>query len=257
MDLVEEVGESSSPPRSYGSFGGGGGNDVIRNDLYNRLIDNGNEEAINNPDFRELLEAHFNRLPQSYTLDINMDRVEDVLLHRKLLARAKDPESRPVFHIRFIENQNVSTKSDCGEQVSSTPKEKTLKGTLANGHSVKVRKKNPQGNFETCSKLEVLNLEVQKNGGDLNGKAYAEDLFHRVSIKMYVAGRKQCLHQFMKLYFQLWTGLNFLVSFLLRSPILDLIFVKLMCFLQQMVTLLMYLLLTDGILRILKVCMMQ
>jgi hypothetical protein len=32
-----------------------------------------------------------------------MDRVEDVMLHQKLLARARDPENRPVFHIRFLE----------------------------------------------------------------------------------------------------------------------------------------------------------
>lgn len=70
MDFTEEVGESSSPPRSYGSFGGGGsgggGNDVIRIDVYNRLIENGNEEAISQPDFREQLEAHFNRLPPRF-----------------------------------------------------------------------------------------------------------------------------------------------------------------------------------------------
>lgn len=39
----------------------------------------------------------------SYGLDVNMDRVEDVLLHQKLLAVAKDPEKRPAYHIRFIE----------------------------------------------------------------------------------------------------------------------------------------------------------
>lgn len=39
----------------------------------------------------------------SYGLDINMERVEDVLLHQKLLARAKDPDNRPVFHIRYLE----------------------------------------------------------------------------------------------------------------------------------------------------------
>ena len=32
-----------------------------------------------------------------------MDRVEDILLHQKLLAMAKDPEKRPVYHIRFLE----------------------------------------------------------------------------------------------------------------------------------------------------------
>lgn len=39
----------------------------------------------------------------SYGLDVNMDRVEDVLIHQKLLALAKDPEKRPVYHIRFLE----------------------------------------------------------------------------------------------------------------------------------------------------------
>lgn len=34
---------------------------------------------------------------------MNMDRVEDVLLHQKILAQAKDPEKRPAFHVRFIE----------------------------------------------------------------------------------------------------------------------------------------------------------
>lgn len=39
----------------------------------------------------------------SYGLDINMDRVEDVLVHQKLLALAKDPEKRPVYYVRFME----------------------------------------------------------------------------------------------------------------------------------------------------------
>ena len=68
MEFAEEVGESSSPPRSYGSFGGN--NDVIRNDVYNRLIENGNEEAISNPHFLEQLVAHFNSLPTRFLSSI-------------------------------------------------------------------------------------------------------------------------------------------------------------------------------------------
>ncbi|KAH9691670.1 hypothetical protein KPL70_016180 [Citrus sinensis] len=101
MDLAEGVGESSSPPRSFGSFS----NYDVRNDVFNRLIEAGNEEAVCNPEFREQLDAHFNRFPASYGLDVNMDRVEDVLLHQKLLAVAKDPEKRPAYHIRFIEEE--------------------------------------------------------------------------------------------------------------------------------------------------------
>lgn len=62
MDLVEGVGESSSPPRSFGCLGGYD----VRNDVYNRLVESGNEEAVCNPEFREHLDAHFNRLPSRY-----------------------------------------------------------------------------------------------------------------------------------------------------------------------------------------------
>lgn len=59
MDLIEGVGESSSPPRSFGSYS----NYDVRNDVYNRLVESGNEDAVSNPEFREQLDAHFNRLP--------------------------------------------------------------------------------------------------------------------------------------------------------------------------------------------------
>ncbi|KAL5703705.1 non-specific serine/threonine protein kinase [Ranunculus cassubicifolius] len=109
MELIEGVGESSSPLRTNNNnssfIAGGAIGFDIRNDVYNRLIDNGNHEAISNPEeFREELDNHFNRFPARYGLDVNMDRVEDVLLHQKLLAEAKDPEKRPVFHVRFIES---------------------------------------------------------------------------------------------------------------------------------------------------------
>ncbi|KAK4481346.1 hypothetical protein RD792_012231 [Penstemon davidsonii] len=179
MDLVEEVGESSSPPRSYGSFGGsgsgGGGHDVIRNDVYNRLIENRNEEAINNPDFREQLENHFNRLPPSYGLDINMDRVEDVLLHQELLARAKNSSSQPVFHIRFLEN--VCSEADDGDglQVSSVPPVSNSCGRVDNGNGQLLNHRNCMGDFETCSKLEDLNLDVRKISSDFNRETPAAE----------------------------------------------------------------------------------
>ena len=59
MDLTEGVGESSSPPRTFGSFN----SYDVRNDVFNRLVETGHEEAISNPDFRDHLDSHFNRLP--------------------------------------------------------------------------------------------------------------------------------------------------------------------------------------------------
>lgn len=62
MELTEGVGESSSPPRTFGGFS----YYEMKNDIYNRLVENGNEEVVCNPGFRELLDAHFNRLPHRY-----------------------------------------------------------------------------------------------------------------------------------------------------------------------------------------------
>lgn len=162
MDLIEGVGESSSPPRSFGSFS----SYDVRNDVYNRLIESRNEEAMCNPEFREQLDTHFNRLPSSYILDVNMDRVEDVLLHQKLLASARDPEKRPVYHIRFLENicikadvdgdpqfeNTVSTIRPCREADGVMPSHKSTRDYAID--------------FEPCSKLEDLNLNVRKNVKD-------------------------------------------------------------------------------------------
>jgi hypothetical protein len=65
MDLIEGVGESLSPPKL---LGGGFSSTDVRNDVYNRLMESGLDEVVSNPEFRELLDAHFNRLPQRYSL---------------------------------------------------------------------------------------------------------------------------------------------------------------------------------------------
>uniref|UniRef100_A0A1D1XY98 [Protein-PII] uridylyltransferase n=1 Tax=Anthurium amnicola TaxID=1678845 RepID=A0A1D1XY98_9ARAE len=108
--LEEEVGESSSPPRPYGFPSP----HDIRNDIYYKLMEDGNEDAVSNPDFKRQLDAHFNRLPYSYLLDVNVDKAEDVVLHQKILAKARDPGKRPVFHCRFmqLEDLNLEVKGN-------------------------------------------------------------------------------------------------------------------------------------------------
>uniref|UniRef100_A0A1D1Y2N4 [Protein-PII] uridylyltransferase n=1 Tax=Anthurium amnicola TaxID=1678845 RepID=A0A1D1Y2N4_9ARAE len=101
MELRAEGAGKSYPPGHYGSLG-------ARTDICDRLIDKGHEEeAIYNIDFRKQLDAHFDRLPSRYLLDMNVDKAEDVLLHQKLLAKARDPEKRPVFHCRFVKNIQI------------------------------------------------------------------------------------------------------------------------------------------------------
>ncbi|XP_052487226.1 serine/threonine-protein kinase STY8 isoform X2 [Gossypium raimondii] len=161
MDLTEGVGESSSPPRSFGNFN----NYDIRTDVFNRLVEIGYEEAISNSDFRDNLDAHFNRLPASYALDVNVERVEDVLLHQKLLEAAKDPEKRPVYHIRFLEN--LCTREDNNDDQQDI-NSLSGQGPFGDGDGEKVvpsykRSRDHPVDFEACPKLEDLNLDVRKN----------------------------------------------------------------------------------------------
>ncbi|KAK3043839.1 hypothetical protein RJ639_000538 [Escallonia herrerae] len=173
MDLAEGVGESSSPPRSFGSFSGYD----VKSDVYNRLVESGNEEAVCNPEFREQLDAHFNRLPASYGLDINIDKVEDVLLHQKLLALAKDPDNRPVFHVRFLENFWARADVYDDQQVLSVPSTSKPCYEVDNEGVFPSDERNRKIDFEPCFKLEDLNLDVKKRANDMERSNFAED-FH-------------------------------------------------------------------------------
>ncbi|XP_030465309.1 serine/threonine-protein kinase STY46-like isoform X3 [Syzygium oleosum] len=169
MDLIEGVGESSSPPRSV--VGSLTGSYDVRSDVYARLVEAGNEDDVSNPEFRDLLEAHFNRLPSSYLLDVNMDRVEDVLLHQKLLIQAKEPGRRPVFHVRFLES--IPAKADGNDDLQLTS---TSKGPWYDEDNAAILPSENSSNgdvaneFEPCSKLEDLNLDVRKISNDVHGR---------------------------------------------------------------------------------------
>ncbi|CDP11370.1 unnamed protein product [Coffea canephora] len=178
MDLVEGVGESSSPARSFGGFG----TYDIRNDVYNRLVESGNDEAVSNPELRELLDVHFNSLPASYGLDINMDKVEDVLLHQKLLSMARDPENCPVFHIRFLEN--FWTKGDDIEdrQILSVYPNAKPPGSDDNDGKLQLHDRNSVNDFEPCCKLEDLNLDVRKYPNEMERGTPAEDFTRRQDV---------------------------------------------------------------------------
>ncbi|KAF8377155.1 hypothetical protein HHK36_030528 [Tetracentron sinense] len=181
MELIEGVGESSSPSRSFGSFSGYD----IRNDIYNRLVESGNEEAVCNPEFRQLLDAHFDRLPTSYRLDVNMERVEDVLLHQNILAQAKESDRRPVFHVRFMEN--IQTRADGNDDLHQSIGVISTSGPCCNAdHEAVVqshnRNRDNEIDFEPCSRLEDLNLDVRKNSEDIERKYVMENFSGRQEV---------------------------------------------------------------------------
>ncbi|XBI96875.1 hypothetical protein VPH35_033096 [Triticum aestivum] len=101
------AGESCWPPPAAAGHGGGSGARAVqlsgvRREVYDRLRAVGNQEALSDPFLDRVLEDHYDRLPSSYHIDLDVNKVADVLLHRRILAACADPDNRPVFHARFL-----------------------------------------------------------------------------------------------------------------------------------------------------------
>ncbi|XP_065016996.1 serine/threonine-protein kinase STY46-like isoform X5 [Musa acuminata AAA Group] len=176
--MDEGEGESSSPARP---LGGPSPRDALRNEIYERLLDSGNEEVISNPNLRDLLDAHLSRLPLRYGLDLNMERVEDVLLHQKILADAEDPDKRPIFHVRFMKVQKTGACEDDAQQqsVRIDSNGKGYSDIVHEGDMVpNLRDRGIE--FEPCSKLEDLNLDVKDIAQEIRDSKEVHSMRHDI-----------------------------------------------------------------------------
>ncbi|XP_065016994.1 serine/threonine-protein kinase STY46-like isoform X3 [Musa acuminata AAA Group] len=178
--MDEGEGESSSPARP---LGGPSPRDALRNEIYERLLDSGNEEVISNPNLRDLLDAHLSRLPLRYGLDLNMERVEDVLLHQKILADAEDPDKRPIFHVRFMKVQKTGACEDDAQQqsVRIDSNGKGYSDIVHEGDMVPNLRNRDRGiEFEPCSKLEDLNLDVKDIAQEIRDSKEVHSMRHDI-----------------------------------------------------------------------------
>ncbi|KAF7005135.1 hypothetical protein CFC21_020281 [Triticum aestivum] len=106
-----------------GHGGGSGARAVqlsgVRREVYDRLRAIGNQEALSDPFFDRVLEDHYDRFPSSYYIDLDVNKVEDVMLHRRILAECADPDNRPIFHARFLRH----LQEDKPPEVGSAPRD--------------------------------------------------------------------------------------------------------------------------------------
>ncbi|XP_009334459.2 LOW QUALITY PROTEIN: serine/threonine-protein kinase STY46 [Pyrus x bretschneideri] len=79
----------------------------IYNEVLGRLQDSDVGEA-KVPGFENELWAHFSRLPTRYALDVNVERAQDVLMHKRLLHMAHDPATRPAVQVRLVQVRSAS-----------------------------------------------------------------------------------------------------------------------------------------------------
>ncbi|GAA0150768.1 non-receptor serine/threonine protein kinase [Lithospermum erythrorhizon] len=121
----------------------------VYNEVLRRLKDSNNVEA-NQPGFDHQLWLHFTRLPTRYALDVNVERAEDVLTHKRLLHLAHDPANRPAFDVRLVQVTPM-----CGG-TSDPVHSSSMEGSQST---------HPPPSFGSSPNLEALALEANKSQG--------------------------------------------------------------------------------------------
>ncbi|XP_076883495.1 serine/threonine-protein kinase STY46-like [Bidens hawaiensis] len=124
----------------------------VYNEVLHRLKEADNEEA-NQPGFEDELLAHFNRLPARYALDVNVERAEDVLMHKRLLHLAHDPDNRPAFEVRLVQVSTTTDSSTDDVVYSSSSRQQPAQSI------------HPPPAFGSSPNLEALALEANESQG--------------------------------------------------------------------------------------------
>ncbi|CAN0878810.1 Serine/threonine-protein kinase STY46 [Linum grandiflorum] len=145
-----EVHDARSPPPQ-------GRQQKQKLEVYNEILSRlkGSEEA-DRAGFDDELWSHFSRLPVRYALDVNVERAEDVLMHKRLLHLAHDPANRPVMEVRLVQ---VPPSTDGKWDDSTYPdhnREETAQSSRQSTH--------PPPAFGSSHNLEALALEADNSG---------------------------------------------------------------------------------------------
>ncbi|XP_044490063.1 serine/threonine-protein kinase STY46-like isoform X2 [Mangifera indica] len=133
-------------------------------DAYNevlRRLKQLNIEEANQPHFEDELWTHFNRLPTRYALDVNVERAEDVLMHKRLLHLAHDPDNRPAIEVRLVQVPPMHDRNAADSVVPTSPREVAAQGSSR--QSV-----HPPPAFGSSPNLEALAIEANKSE-DIDG----------------------------------------------------------------------------------------
>lgn len=133
-------------------------------EVYNevlRRIQELNYDEANLPGFDDHLWLHFNRLPARYALDVNVERAEDVLTHKRLLQLAEDPANRPVFEVRLVQVYSVTT----GHFVDPDSSDSSMREDAQSSYFPIKQGVHPPPTFGSPS-LEAFSLYVNRHHAD-------------------------------------------------------------------------------------------
>lgn len=131
----------------------------VYNEVLRRLKDSDNDEALQ-PGFDDQLWSHFNRLPTRYALDVNVQRPEDVLMHKRLLHLAYDPVHRPAIEVRLVQVHSTSDGNSTASAHSDFPGGEAAHNAISYSSRQSIH---PPPAFGSSPNLEALALEAEKN----------------------------------------------------------------------------------------------
>ncbi|KAM1318354.1 hypothetical protein ACFX14_003674 [Malus domestica] len=129
----------------------------VYNEVLRRLKDSKNDEAIR-PGFDDELWAHFNHLPTRYALDVNVERAEDVLMHKRLLHLAHDPAHRPAIEVRLVQVHSIADMNAADTMNTDPGKDAGQSSNISNRQSI-----HPPPAFGSSPNLEAFALEANKS----------------------------------------------------------------------------------------------
>ncbi|TVU39323.1 hypothetical protein EJB05_12736 [Eragrostis curvula] len=104
---------ASPPPHPSSAAGGGAAGRRRKAEAYAEVLRRIRAGGYGGarPGLDDELWAHFQGLPARYALDVNVERVEDVLLHKKLLEQAHEPLNGLVFDVRHSQVVTLEEES--------------------------------------------------------------------------------------------------------------------------------------------------
>ncbi|XP_019451966.1 PREDICTED: serine/threonine-protein kinase STY46-like isoform X2 [Lupinus angustifolius] len=131
----------------------------VFNEVLRRLKDSGDDEAMQ-PYFDDQLWAHFNRLPTRYALDVNVERAADVLMHKRLLHLACDPDNRPAIEVRLVQVHPISDGNSNDSVLSDDPGKES---DQSSSNFSRRQGLHPPPAFGSSPNLEALTLEANNS----------------------------------------------------------------------------------------------
>lgn len=142
----------------------------VYNEVLRRLKESSHPEALE-PAFDDQLWEHFNRLPARYAMDVNVERAEDVLVHKRLLYLAHDPANRPAFEVRLVQVAPISDGTSADSIQSRLPTNSSIHPPPAFGSSP---------NLEALA-IEASTSEVQDGDSSVNAGAKLFRPMHEIT----------------------------------------------------------------------------